>query len=70
MEAAKLKSLLDAALSWPEEDQEELLEAARHIEARRKNAHALTSDERAAILEGLEQAKLSRFAPDAETDDL
>jgi hypothetical protein len=35
--------------SWPQEDQEGLMDAAREIEARRKGVYVMTDDERAAI---------------------
>ena len=45
------KKILEKVLSWPEEDQEELAEIAREIEARRTGVYVLTDDERAAIAE-------------------
>jgi hypothetical protein len=44
--------------TWPPQDQEELAEAAREIEGRRKGIYATNEDERAAIGE----AQQSRFA--------
>lgn len=43
------KELLRHIESWPEEDQDELAEVAREIEARRKGVYVLSDDERAAI---------------------
>jgi hypothetical protein len=43
------KDLLRRVETWPEEDQEELLEMARAIEARRTGVYHLSEDERAAI---------------------
>ncbi len=43
------KEILDKVARWPEEDQEELAELAREIEARRTGVYALSEDERAAI---------------------
>jgi hypothetical protein len=43
------KDILRRVESWPEEDQEELVEMARAIEARRTGVYLLTEDERAAI---------------------
>jgi len=45
------KKILEQVASWPEEDQEELAEVAREIEARRSGVYVLTEDEREAISE-------------------
>jgi hypothetical protein len=47
--APSTKDILRRVESWPEEDQEELVEMARAIEARRTGVYLLTEDERAAI---------------------
>jgi hypothetical protein len=52
------KQLLGRVSSWPEEDQEELAEVAREIEARRSGVYEPTPDEEAAIREGI--AELDR----------
>ena len=44
-----VKEILAHVASWPEEDQEELAEVAREIEARRTGVYVLSEDERAAI---------------------
>ena len=44
-----IKDILQKVASWPEEDQEELAEAAREIEGRRKGVYVLSDSERAAI---------------------
>ena len=62
------KKLLERVESWPEEDQEELAEVAREIEARRRGVYRLTDDERAAIAEGLADAEAGRFARDEEIE--
>jgi hypothetical protein len=49
------KEILRRVETWPEEDQAELAEVAREIEARRSGVHALTSEEEVAIREGLAQ---------------
>jgi predicted transcriptional regulator len=59
---------LNSIRSWPEEDQEELVEAAREIEARRTGIYVMSDEERAAVLEGLAQAKRGEFVPDDEMD--
>lgn len=44
-----VKEILKHVASWPEEDQEELAEVAREIEARRTGVYVLSEAERAAI---------------------
>ena len=58
------KSLLEKVESWPEEDQEELAEYAREIEARRTGVYTMSDDERAAVRRGLAQADRGEFVPD------
>lgn len=52
------KQLLERVASWPEEDQEELAETAREIEARRQGVYEPTLEEEAAIRQGI--AELDR----------
>ena len=59
---ASLMQLLPKIESWPEEDQEALLAAAREIEAERTGIYELSDDERAAIEEGIAQADRGEFA--------
>jgi hypothetical protein len=54
------KDILRQVTSWPEEDQEELAELAREIEARRTGVYVLSDDERAAIAD----ARKGGFASD------
>jgi hypothetical protein len=54
------KEILRRVETWPEEDQEELVEMARAIEARRTGEYLLSQDERAAI----ETARRSPVASD------
>ena len=49
--SAAVKQILAHVASWPEEDQEELAEVAREIEARRTGVYVLSDDERTAIAE-------------------
>jgi len=49
------KKLLERVQSWPEEDQQELIELARDIEARRTGLYTPSADEEQAIREGLAQ---------------
>jgi hypothetical protein len=54
------KEILAHVTSWPEEDQEELAEVARAIEARRTGVYVLSEAERAAIAD----ARRGDFASD------
>jgi hypothetical protein len=47
----QIDAVLNSARSWPNEDQEELAEFAREIEARRTGVYILSDDERTAIAE-------------------
>jgi predicted transcriptional regulator len=58
------KEILRRVDAWPAEDQEELLEAAMEIEARRVDVYQLDDDERAAIERGLADMREGRFATD------
>jgi hypothetical protein len=44
-----VKTILERVASWPTEDQEELSEVARDIEARRTRVYRLSDEERTAI---------------------
>jgi hypothetical protein len=56
------KEILRRVESWPEEDQAELAEVAREIEARRSGVYPISADEEAAIREGLRQLDNGEFA--------
>ncbi len=58
----QIAAVLEGVRSWPEQDQEELAELAREIEARRKGVYQLTDDERTAI----ERARRSEIVPEDE----
>jgi predicted transcriptional regulator len=64
----KVKEILQHAASWPEEDQEELANVARIIEARRTGVYRLSDEERAAVREGMEAARRGEFVPDDEME--
>ncbi len=57
-----VKDILKNVANWPEEDQQELVELAREIEARRTGVYVLSDAERAAIAE----ARRGAFASDDE----
>ena len=66
-----LKEVMEQAETWPPEDQEELAEYAREIEARRTGIYTMSDDERAAVQLGLAEADRGEFVPDeilAESD--
>jgi predicted transcriptional regulator len=63
------RSLLERVQSWPIEDQEELAEVAREIEARRTGVYRLSDQERAAVRAGLEEARRGDFASDEELEE-
>lgn len=60
------KKILEKIASWPEEDQEELADLAREIEARRTGIYHLSDDEQVAVDEGLTQLRRGQFAPENE----
>jgi len=59
-----LQKLLPAIEQWPEEDQEALAEAAREIEALRSGVYSMSTEEEAAVAEGLAQVERGEFASD------
>jgi predicted transcriptional regulator len=63
-----IDALLEGVRSWPPEDQEELAEFAREIEARRTGVYVMDDEERAAVRAGLEQARRGEFVSDDEMD--
>jgi hypothetical protein len=48
------RDILNRIETWPEEDQAELVEVAREIEARRTGVYDLSDDEKAAIKAALQ----------------
>jgi hypothetical protein len=59
-----IKTLLEHVASWPQEDQEELADYAREIEARRAGLYRLSAAEREGIERGLKAMREGRFASD------
>ena len=51
----KTRKLLEQVESWPQEDQDELAEFVRDIEARRSGVYVVDDEEETAIREGLAQ---------------
>jgi len=64
MTKEQINAVLEAVRSWPQEDQEELAELAREIEARRTGVYILSDDERAAI----EEAERSGIASEEDVE--
>jgi hypothetical protein len=60
------KAILAQFASWPEEDQEELAELAREIEARRSGVYAVSNDERLAIEQALAELDSGKRVPESE----
>jgi len=69
MTAKALKEVLERAETWPQEDQEALAEYARELEARRTGVYRMTDEERAAVREGLEQARRGEFVSDEDMEE-
>jgi hypothetical protein len=59
-----IKELFEQVASWPQEDQEELAELARQIEARRTGVYRATPEE----LRALDEAEQSGIASDEEVE--
>jgi hypothetical protein len=57
-----LKEVIEHAETWPLEDQEELAEYAREIEARRSGVYTMSDQERVAVGKGLAEADRGQFA--------
>jgi predicted transcriptional regulator len=66
--SADVKELLQRIETWPEEDQEELVELARLIEARRTDVYRLSDEERAAVRSGMDAARRGEFVSDDEME--
>ncbi|MEI9888213.1 MAG: hypothetical protein WDN08_17290 [Rhizomicrobium sp.] len=49
MTKEQIAAVLENVRSWPKQDQEELAELAREIEARRNGIYEMTDDEKAAV---------------------
>ena len=64
MTTKTLKEVMAQAATWPREDQDELAEYAREIEARRTGVYTMSDDERIAVGRGLAEADRGEFVPD------
>ena len=59
-----IKELFEQVASWPQEDQEELADLARQIEARRTGVYRATVEE----LQALDEAERSGIASEEEVE--
>ena len=59
-----VESILDRVASWPEEAQAELIQSMVEIETKHFGVYRLSDEERAAVQEGLAQAKRREFVSD------
>jgi hypothetical protein len=66
MTRERILAILDNARSWPHEDQEELAEVAREIEACRTGVYVLDDEEEAAVEEALDQVQRGEFVSEEE----
>ena len=64
MTKEQIDAILESVRSWPEEDQQELIEYAREIEARRASVYRLSDAEREGVERGLKAMYEGRFASD------
>jgi hypothetical protein len=64
MTTTTAKDILRRVASWPLEDQEELAEVAREIEARRSGVYRATPEE----LQAIDEAERSGVASDEEVE--
>ncbi|HEX4111734.1 MAG TPA: hypothetical protein VH020_04305 [Stellaceae bacterium] len=58
--------VLQKLRSWSEEDQAEIAEFAREVEARRAGVYVMSEEERIAVREGWNQAEQGEFVPEDE----
>lgn len=68
MSTERLQAVLDRALAWPLEDQEELAELALDIEARRNGDYHAEDEELDAIDEALRALDRGEVATDEEVE--
>ncbi len=64
MTTKALREVLEHVASWPVEDQNDLAEYAREIEARRTGIYTMSDDEQAAVGRGLAEADRGEFVAD------
>ena len=70
MTKEQIDSVLDRVRTWPPERQEDAVRVLLEIEAAGTGVYVLSDEERAAIEEGMEQARRGEFATDEEVAEL
>lgn len=65
MTSKTLQHLIEDVATWPDEDQRELADYARAIQARRSGRYLVSDAERAALAEAVDQADRGEFVPEA-----
>ena len=65
MTKEQINAVLESVRSWPQDDQEELAEYAREIEARRAGMYRLSEAEREGVERGLKAMREGNFASEA-----
>jgi predicted transcriptional regulator len=58
------ETILDRIAGWPEEAQQEVMQAVVDIEAKHFGVYRLSDGERTAVREGLAQSERGEFVPD------
>jgi predicted transcriptional regulator len=66
MTKAEIDAVLDRVKTWPPERQEEAMLVLLEMEAEATGVYVLSDEERAAIEEGMAQARRGEFASDEE----
>jgi len=66
MTKAEIDAVLDRVKTWPPERQEDAVRVLLQMEAQGTEVYVLSDDERAAIEEGMAQARRGEFASDEE----
>jgi predicted transcriptional regulator len=66
MTKEQINSVLDRVRTWPPERQEDAVRVLLQMEAAGTEVYVLSDDERAAIEEGMAQARRGEFATDEE----
>jgi predicted transcriptional regulator len=66
MTKEQIDSVLDRVRTWPPERQEDAVRVLLQMEAAGTEVYVLSDDERAAIEEGMAQARRGEFATDEE----
>jgi predicted transcriptional regulator len=64
MTAKTLQEVMEYAATWSREDQEELAEYAREIEARRTGIYTMSDSERISVAKGMAEADRGEFVSD------